>query len=808
MAAAAGYDAFISYSHQHDKLLGPALQAGLERFATPWYRPGTLRVFRDEASLSASTALWPSIEEALQSSDWFILLASPAAASSEWVDREVRWWLDHHGTERLLVLGTGPGLAWDERRKDWAAGAPVPPSLRGVFGGEPRWVDLTGTPRRRGVPAIPAERLAEVAAPIRGLSKDMMIGEHLRKHRHAMRLAWGAAAFLLVAAVSLAVVAVVAIRARQQAIGERNLAVSSELISQSGAVGDTDPALSRLLSVAAWRIEGSSAAYYTMLTAAELPGIAILPGSEQVETVAFSPDGKTLASVDLFNAVRLWDVADRRLAATPFGGETEIDAVAFSPDGRFLAGADTGDGVTRLWDVSARRQVRTFTNGSTDATTAVAFSPDGKILATGYGGGQVRLWDVMTGQQIGAPLPASLNGDSVDTVAFNPDGRTLAVSSGFGMVQLWDAATRRRICGPLEIGTATVRAAAFSPDGKILATAGDDGAVQPWNVATCQQVTPLNGDTSTVTSLAFSPDGKILATAGSDGMVRLWDLTTRQQLGNPFNGDAGPVTSVAFSPDGQILASGNSDGTVRLWDVARLLGTTTLTSRNIPGGPVGALAFSPDGRTLAGGSSYGVVRWQVTSGQQSGRLLITARGANGVTAVAFSPDGKTLATATDADTLLWDAASGRQIGSPLLRGRNYGGTVTPVTFSPDGELLAAAVNSEVLVWNAASHIRIRTLSPPVGDAMIGALAFSPDGTILAATTGSDTYLWDTATWKQIGGPLAGPSNLYMTMAFSPDGDILAVGAGTTVQLWYVATRQQIGHPFISINNPDDTGLRT
>src|SRR4029077_88574 len=143
MATASGYDGFISYSHKHDAVLGPALQTDLARFATPWYRTRALRIFLDTANLSANPGLWPSVEEALNSSQWFILLASADAAESRWVNREVQWWIANRPPSRLLVVGASPGLAWDEQKRDWAADAPVPPTLRGVFTDEPRWVDLS-----------------------------------------------------------------------------------------------------------------------------------------------------------------------------------------------------------------------------------------------------------------------------------------------------------------------------------------------------------------------------------------------------------------------------------------------------------------------------------------------------------------------------------------------------------------------------------------------------------------------------------------------------------------------------------------
>src|SRR5215472_3575510 len=143
MAAASGYDAFISYGHGHDRALAAQLQADLQRFAKPWYKMRAVRVFLDAASLGADPSLWASVEAALSSSGWLVLLASPDAARSEWVDREVRWWLEHRTADRLLVVGTGPGLAWDDQGRDWAADAPVPLALRGAFASEPLWLDLS-----------------------------------------------------------------------------------------------------------------------------------------------------------------------------------------------------------------------------------------------------------------------------------------------------------------------------------------------------------------------------------------------------------------------------------------------------------------------------------------------------------------------------------------------------------------------------------------------------------------------------------------------------------------------------------------
>jgi WD40 repeat protein len=791
MATASGFDAFISYSHRHDLALGPALQTGLERFVKPWYRPRTLRIFRDAANLSAGAALWSSIEDALGSSRWFILLASPESARSEWVNREVRWWLDHHGIERLLLVATASGLVWDERARDWADDAPVPPALHGAFSSEPRWVDLTEVPRHRRVPVIPAELLAEVAAPIRGVPKDTLFGDYLGKHKRVIRLAWAAIAFLLALTVSLAVVAAVAVRARQQAISERNIAISGQLISQSESLGDANPALSRLLSIEAWRLYPSSAARYAMLAAAALPGTAVLPGQRNnaVTAVAFSPSGTMLADVTQSSGdVRLWDIVTHRLLRTPFPGNTEIDAVAFSPDGRMLAGADSVDGIVRLWDIAAGRQIETLVVKRTDGTVTLAFSPDGQDLAVGYGGGWVRLWDVATGQQIGTPLKSPSY--PAISVAFSPNGQTLAVADESGTVQLWDVATHQRAGNPmLQASTEPGKKVTFSPDGSLLASVGNLGSLTLWDVATGQQARPLGGRTGELNSVAFSPDGQMLATAGEDGTVRLWDVGTRQEIGNPLDGGAGSVDSVAFSPDGHTLVTGNYDGTVRLWDVTRLVGTTTFTSPDIPRSPVGGLAFSPDGKILAVGGNFNHV-WLFSVASHAKVATLTVPGNPGFGGVAFSPNGRILAATSAGETFLWNTATRKPMGHTLSGPAN---TFMSMTFSPDGRLLAVGGGNEVQVWDVATRRQLGKpfVSTKSSDNTVSSVAFSVDSQTLAVGTfGGTVKLYIVATAQQIGEPLLvsdKPGVPVTSVVFDPRGRFLAVGGNNgSVRIWNVS----------------------
>ena len=391
-----------------------------------------------------------------------------------------------------------------------------------------------------------------------------------RAHRRTLRRRRRLIALLTALVLGLATATALAVRASQQVAQQRDIAISGMLISQSQQLGDANPALSRLLAVAAWRINPSSAARYAMLAAAARPGAAVLTShGGAVDSVAFSPGGTTLATGNTDGTVQLWDVATRRQTNTLTGPTGPVNAVAFSPDGTTLA-TGNADGTIRLWDVATRRQIATLA-GPTGAVNSVAFSPDGTTLATGNADGTIRLWDVATHRQIGHPLYGTTG--PVNSVAFSPDRVTLASSSADGSVWFWDATSVP--CtggpGPLTSNTSPATSVAFSPDGTTLATGNDDGTVRLWDVTTHRQITALTGPAGPVTSVTFSPDGTTLASASPDHTVRLWDLATRRPIGAPLTGHTGRVTSVAFSPDGTTLASGSADHTVRLWNIAYLV---------------------------------------------------------------------------------------------------------------------------------------------------------------------------------------------------------------------------------------------
>ena len=295
----------------------------------------------------------------------------------------------------------------------------------------------------------------------------------------------------------------------------------------------------------------------------------------------------------------------------------EVVTLAFSPDGRTLAGG-IQDGTIRLWDAENGHPTALLTDARRITPLEIAFHPDGTTLADAQDA--VHLWDLVSGRTTATlTLTRSATADWAWCVAFSPDGALLASGHSFDRVRLWDVASRSNV-GILHGHSAFVLSVAFSPDGRLLASGSDDASVRLWDVAGRSSVATLTGHTSTVHSVAFSPDGTTLASSSYDRTIRLWDVSSARTVA-VLKGHTSAAMSVAFSPDGRLLASGGGgastafgndypdDHTVRLWDVARRTNVATLTGHT---GTVRSVAFSPDGTTLASGSHDGTVRlWQI-----------------------------------------------------------------------------------------------------------------------------------------------------------------------------------------------------
>jgi len=510
------------------------------------------------------------------------------------------------------------------------------------------------------------------------------------------------------------------------------------------------------------------------------PSVDFHTGS--VKTVAFCPDGKTLASSSRDKTIRLWDVASGKEIRTLTGHSRGVNSVAFCPDGKTLA-SGSRDNTIRLWDVLSGKEIRTLT-GHSNEVQSVAFCPDGKILASGSWDKTIRLWDVTSGKEI-----RTLTGHSelVNSVAFCPDGKILASGSWDKTIRLWDVFTGkeiRTITGHSE----TVYSVAFCPDGKILASGSSDNTIRLWDVshvASGKEIRTLTGYSNDVTSVAFSPDGKTLASGSWDKTIRLWDVSTGKDI-QTLNGHSDAVYSVAFCPDGKTLASGSWDKTIRLWDVANVFTGKEIRTLTGHSRGVNSVSFCPDGKTLASGSIDNSIRlWNVSTGKEIRRL----KGHSDIVySVSFCPDGKTLASGSiDNSIRLWDVSTGKEIRKLIGHSRD----VRSVAFSPDGNTIASGSSDDTIrLWDMLSRKEISKLTGHLS--IVSSVAFSPDGNTIASGSWDKTIrLWDVSTGKEIR-KLTGHSGFINIVAFCPDGKTLASGSSdNTIRLWDAASGKEI-----------------
>lgn len=493
-----------------------------------------------------------------------------------------------------------------------------------------------------------------------------------------------------------------------------------------------------------------------------------------VESVAWSPDSARLATAGRDRVVRIWDAASgepvRLLTGTGYIGRQ----VAWSPDGRHVA-ASSKDRIVRVWEADTGRLVHEL-HGHGDDVWGVAWSPDGNRLASASHDQTAIVWDLTTGA---VATTFTGHSDFIEGIAWSPDGRHIATGSGDHTARVWDAGT-----GDLRLllrgHTDYVWNLAWSPDGRMLASASSDRTVRIVSAEDAKVLAVLRGHTDTVWGVTWSPCGTMLATSSTDGNGMVWDLRPRGAEAVLADGHGGPVNQAAWSGDGARFATASDDGTVRMWDAVT----------GAPAGPVTeledrvwAVAWAPQGERLAFSTNDGLFR--VADGR--GGTVFERRG-EVVEGCAWSPDGGRVATGGHDGAVRVLSASD---GTELLKLTEHQDWVGRVAWSPSGRLLASCSDDRTCrLWDLGEGRQFTVLRGH--DNYVEDAAWSPDETRIATASSDWTAaVWDIATGRRIE-VLKGHEGRLRAVAWSPDGRHIATGADDrTVRVWSATTLEEI-----------------
>jgi WD40 repeat protein len=761
---AATFDGFISYSHAADGLLAPRLQSALQRFAKPWWTRRAVRIFRDESSLSANPHLWSSITKALDESAWFVLLLSPDAAASGWVNQEIEYWTTHKGPSRILPVVTDGEFSWESD----VIGDAAPEALRGVFSEEPRWVDLRFAHDEEHLdlknPRF-SSAVADIASAIRSVPKDELESEEVKQHRRTIRTAWAGVAAIAVLAVVTTVFGVQsANNAREAEIEAERADANAEAEAEARIEAENNAALAGDNEQLAGSRGLASSAISVLDDDPELATLLALRAIDRTPTGRESP-------LEAVNA--LWRAASSNPLVDVYDSEA-FTAIDLSPDGTRLA-ASAGPQELQVLDAATGEILWSYTEETVDFFDFVDISIDGRV---GLGILDSRSPHVPAAFETDATddLPnriVILDADgslihtleyedchSVTSPKWSPDGRFLAVSSGVSRFASPTSGCDRGD-GPhwvevVDTGNWDVAA--------LLQSETTDGPTARWDETGALHLLTESEPIQSFESLTFesrpasgasghgdaSPDGAFYLTGssrrtiGTFASVYLVDAETGAPLDILYNEGDFPVgpEAIRFSPDGSLAIVGTRGRHTFVYDLP-----SNELAHKVAAGPIVSTAYDPlTGRLYTSGDEPGIKVWDLEGSSVSIDPTIDLGEFTWVNGNSFKvgPDAVAMDTLNIIGEVmrkvrLFDPATGKLVAEspenmaipqPLPDGRWVVSALfpdLPMVWDPEtgetGQLITCEVTGEDVAGNEVcvgenEPRGYRTVVPPDGDRIL------------------------------------------------------------------------------------------
>lgn len=792
MAQEKEYFAFISYKSE-DVEWAIWLQHELEHYHLPAsfngrtdVRQDLRPVFRDIDELSAGN-LPSQIEQALANSQNLIVICSPQAAKSPWVNQEIETFISLGKTDHIfpfVVDGNSPAVFF-------------PPALLNLPKSEER---LGGDVSKNGRDAA----FVKVVAGMLDIGFDALWNRYEKEKAEIER------------------------KEREQR--DKLFIAQSRFISEKAhqLVQEGDAYLAQCLAIEILpkNIEHPNRPYTTeaekLLRLGTGNNCGILKGHiENVTDAIYSPDGNLISTASGDMTIRLWD-SNTGMCLKVFTGHTHtVTKTAFSPNGQLLASSSVDQSV-RIWIISNGENILTLT-GHGDVVNSVAFSPDGKNVISTSNDDTIRIWDITTGLCLKV-----LKGhdDTVYSVSFSPDGTLFVTSSKDTTIRLWKTETGECVY-TFKGHSKSVNSSVFSPDGHFVLSSSWDNTMRIWDIKTgkCVRIIESQANDYGLGNAIYSPDGKtVVSQSGVKGIVQSWDISTGEiikdygELGNGsisyrpdgkqlavasynkivrlielgqeasslvLRGHRLGVNSVEFSHDGKLLLSSSYDNTVRIWDVVSGKCERTFT---IPTGSCTYAAFSQDDKLIASvldERSKGCTI--IVLETETGNIIQALKNLGAVYYVSFSPDENTILSASyDGYLRSWDLTTGE------CKQAISSGYVNPAWISHDGEYyLAVSENNRhgIEVWNIGKKELLYVID--AHNEQILSMRFSPDRNYFVSSSSDCANIWQTESGKLIG-TLKGHNMAIHSVTFNPDGtQIATASADGSIRIWEFKPLQQL-----------------